>query len=99
MPNVTSCSCDWKNPFYNHPYKKKPPLLRKGKHQRRHQNHLSGPYRNTCLQSQTGTNLFNPIYKMNPSQLKSDLQPIDKDPWEAHLQQINSTLDQFGTLV
>ena len=99
MPNVTSRSCDRKNPFYNHPHKKKPPLLRKGKHQRRHKNHLSGRYRIPVCNTQTGTNLFNPIYKMNPSQLKSDLQLIDKDPWEAHLQQINSTLDQFGTLV
>ena len=99
MPNVTSRSCDRKNPFYNHPYKKKSPLLRKGKHQRRHKNHPSGRYRIPVCNTQTGTNLFNPIYKMNPSQLKSDLQLIDKDPWEAHLQQINSTLDQFGTLV
>ena len=98
MPNVTSRSCDRKNPFYNHPYKKKP-LLRKGKYQRRHKNHLSGRYRIPVCNTHTGTNLFNPIYKMNPSQLKSDLQLIDKDPWEAHLQQINSTLDQFGTLV
>ena len=60
---------------------------------------LSGRYRIPVCNTQTGTNLFNPIYKMNPSQLKSDLQLIDKDPWEAHPQQINSTLDQFGTLV
>ena len=90
IPNVTSCSCDWKNPFYNHPYKKKPPLLRKGKHQQRRKNHPSSRYRIPVCNTQTGTNLFNPIYKTNPSQLKSDLQLMDKDSREAYLQQINS---------
>ena len=72
----------------NHPYKKKPPLSRKGKYQRQQKKHRSGRYCAPVCNIQTGTNLFNPMYERIPSQLKSELQLEDIDSWEVYLQQI-----------
>ena len=84
--NFTSRSRDCENPFYNHPYKKKPPLSRKGKYQRQQKKHRSGRYCTPVCNTQTGTNLFNPMYERKPSQLKSELQLEDIDSWEVYLQ-------------
>ena len=55
--------------------------------------------RTTADNTDTRASQINPAYKMNPFQSKSELQLGETESWEAYLQLVNRTLDQFGTLV
>ncbi|CAB4011899.1 Hypothetical predicted protein [Paramuricea clavata] len=55
--------------------------------------------RTTADYTDTRASQINPAYKVNPFQSKSELQLGETESWEAYLQLVNRTLDQFGTLV
>ena len=55
--------------------------------------------RRTVDNTHTRSSLISPKYKMKTFQSKSELQLEDMESWEAYLQLVNRTLDQFGTLV
>jgi hypothetical protein len=55
--------------------------------------------RTTADNTDTRESQINPAYKMNPFKSKSELQLGETESWEAYLQLVNRTLDQFGTLV
>ncbi len=55
--------------------------------------------RRTVDNTHTRSSLISPKYRMKSFQSKSELQLEDMESWEAYLQLVNRTLDQFGTLV
>ncbi|CAB3982594.1 Hypothetical predicted protein [Paramuricea clavata] len=55
--------------------------------------------RTTANNTDTRASQINPAYKVNPFQSKSELQLGETESWEAYLELVNRTLDQFGTLV
>ena len=55
--------------------------------------------RRTVDNTHTRASLISPTHKMKPFQSKPELQFEDTESWEAYLQLVNRTLDQFGTLV
>ncbi len=55
--------------------------------------------RRTVDNTHTRASKISPTHKMKPFQSKPELQFEDAESWEAYLQLVNRTLDQFGTLV